>query len=338
MKRRKQRQTQTRANERLAAMQASLPDGLRSLVTLKDDYLETLRVRQYASRTVLGRNDMLSFFILWCLERDVTEVTQVTKPILERYQRHLYHYRKPNGKPMSTSAQCNRVTSIKQFFSWLTRENYIPSNPASELLMPRREHRLPKAIFTKDESEAVLSQPDIYTPLGIRDRAMMETLYSTGMRRAELMRLQIGEISHNQSTVMIRQGKGKRDRVIPIGDRALAWVEKYEHEVRPSLLVDPHETHLFLTEDGKSLPAWSISKIITRYINRADISKEGSTHIFRHTMATLMLENGADIRYIQQMLGHALLTTTQIYTQVSIEKLKQIHKATHPAKLERPGK
>jgi len=334
MKRRTRREQQTRAHERLAAMQSGLPDGLRSLVALKDDYIETLRVLHYADRTILGRNDMLSFFILWCLERELIDVGQITKPILERYQRHLYHARKPNGKPLSTSTQCNRITSLKQFFRWLSRGNYILSNPASELVMPRREHRLPRAVFTREESEAVLNQPDVYTPLGIRDRAMMEVLYSTGMRRAELMRLQIGSISHTQGVVTIRQGKGRRDRVIPVGERALAWVDKYEHDVRTAFLVNPHETHLFLTEDGKEIPAWSISKLITRYIHRADIHKEGSTHIFRHTMATLMLENGADIRYIQQMLGHASLSSTQIYTHVSIEKLKQTHRATHPAKPE----
>lgn len=138
------------------------------------------------------------------------------------------------------------------------------------------------------------------------------------MRRAELMRLQIGEISHHQGTVMIRQSKGKRDRVILIGQRALGWVAKYEDEVRRSLMVDPRETHLFLAEDGRALPAWAISKLITRYINGADIRKEGSTHIFRHTMTTLMLENGGPISAISSSapagLGHALLTTTQIFT------------------------
>ena len=113
----------------------------------------------------------------------------------------------------------------------------------------------------------------------------------------------------------------------------LAWVEKYQNEVRPQWCFNLSESALFLGEDGKPLPAWLISKRMTRYIEGAGIDKSGSTHVFRHTMATLMLENGADIRYIQQMLGHALLTTTQIYTQVSIQKLKDIHSATHPAKV-----
>lgn len=323
---------QLRACERLTEALPRLSSEQRIFVALKDDHIESIRALSYAERTVSGRDDMLSMFLLWCFEREIEEASEVTKPIIERYQRHLYHHRKPNGKPMSTSAQCNRVTALKQFFKWLTRQNHIASNPASELMMPRREERLPKVIFTREEAEAVIGQADITMPCGIRDRAMMEVLYSTGMRRAELMRLQVGSISANLGTVMIRQGKGRRDRMIPIGDRALAWVEKYQNEVRPLWCFDVAESALFLGEDGKPLPAWLISKRMTRYIEGAGIDKSGSTHVFRHTMATLMLENGADIRYIQQMLGHALLTTTQIYTQVSIQKLKDIHTATHPAK------
>jgi integrase/recombinase XerD len=136
-----------------------------------------------------------------------------------------------------------------------------------------------------------------------------------------------------------RQGKGKKDRIVPIGDRAAAWIERYVLEVRPRFLVgDTARDLLFLTEMGGPFTPNQITKLVGDYITRADIGKKGSCHLFRHTMATLMLENGSDIRFVQAMLGHARLDTTMIYTKVSIRKLKEIHTATHPAKLKRPDK
>jgi integrase/recombinase XerD len=173
-------------------------------------------------------------------------------------------------------------------------------------------------------------------PMGVRDRAILETLYSTGMRRRELIGLQLFDLDRERGTVMIRQGKGKKDRMIPIGERALTWIDRYQHEVRPGLVVgrDPAVlSTLFLTHLGEPFTPNRLTQLVRGYIQAADLGKSGSCHLFRHTMATLMLENGADIRYIQAMLGHAELSTTQIYTQVSIRKLKEIHTATHPGKL-----
>jgi integrase/recombinase XerD len=156
------------------------------------------------------------------------------------------------------------------------------------------------------------------------------------MRRRELIGLALFDIDRERGTVMIRQGKGKKDRMIPVGDRAMEWVDRYQHQVRPDLVVGREIAHLatlFLTHTGEPFTPNRLTQLVRRYVQAAELGKSGSCHLFRHTMATLMLENGADIRYIQAMLGHAELSTTQIYTQVSIRKLKQIHTATHPAKL-----
>jgi len=208
---------------------------------------------------------------------------------------------------------------------------HILHNPASELELPRLEHRLPKHVLTVAEVEQVLAQPDIHDPLGLRDRALMETLYSTGMRRLELANLKLYDLDTERGTVTIRQGKGKKDRVIPIGDRAAAWVEKYIREARPRLVVEPDDHTVFLSNAGEPFCLDHLSDLVRTHVDAANIGKRGACHKFRHSMATLMLENGADIRYNQQMLGHADLKTTQIYTQVSIRQLKRIHTATHPA-------
>jgi len=161
----------------------------------------------------------------------------------------------------------------------------------------------------------------------------LETFYSTGMRRSELMGLSVFDLDRERGTVMIRQGKGKKDRMIPIGERALAWIDRYRETVRPELVVGRDHAMLFLTNTGEPFTPNRLTQMVRTYIQAANIGKSGSCHLFRHTMATLMLENGADIRYIQAMLGHAELSTTQIYTQVSIRKLKEIHTATHPGKV-----
>ncbi len=189
----------------------------------------------------------------------------------------------------------------------------------------------PKEILTCEEIETVLNQPDLETPFGLRDRAMMETLYSTGIRRLELVNLKIYHVDAVRGTLFIDQGKGQKDRVVPIGDRALAWIRRYQDEVRDELLIDPKEETLFITYLGKGFHPNKVTALIRNYIKQSGIGKSGACHIFRHSMATQMLENGADIRFIQELLGHACLDTTERYTHVSICKLKEIHKATHPA-------
>ena len=299
-------------------------------------YLEHLRVRNYSERTLQNNHSSLGLFVAWCETRGLSRPVQVTRPLLERYQRHLYHVRKPNGQPLSFRAQHMRVVPIRGFFRWLVKQNVLLSNPASELELPRLPQRLPKDVLTHREAERVLSQPDLHNPLGVRDRAILETLYSTGMRRSELVHLHRHDLDIERGTVSIREGKGKRDRMVPIGERALAWLERYLHDVRPELALARDDGTLFLSSLGEGLNADWLSQKVRAYVNAADIGKSGSCHLFRHTMATLMLEGGADLRHIQEMLGHASLDSTQIYTRVSLRKLKAIHAATHPAaKLQR---
>jgi len=294
-------------------------------------FLDWLRAHNYSDATVHGREAYLALFCAWCEERGITRPSEITKPILERYQRHLFHYRKENGKPLSFRAQHARLVPLRVFFKWLTRQNVILYNPASELELPKVEKRLPKHVLTVSEAEAVLSQPDLGEVLGVRDRAILETLYSTGIRRMEVAGIALTDLDAERGTLMVRQGKGKKDRMIPIGERALAWIERYTGEARPELVVPPDEGTLFLTSDGEPITPNRLTKLVREYVDAADLGKSGACHLFRHTMATLMLENGADIRFIQQMLGHAELSTTQVYTQVSVRQLKDIHTATHPS-------
>lgn len=306
-----------------------------SLYFQMKQFLQYQRERGYSERTVGNRESLLIAFIRWCDERGLTRPQEITRPILERYQRHLFLYRKADGEALSARSQTVRITPIRVWFKWLTKTNRILYNPASDLDLPRMEQRLPKHILSSDEAERILNVPDTQTPTGIRDRAMLETLYTTGMRRMELIGLSWSAIDYERGTVMIRQGKGKKDRMIPIGERALAWITKYRDDVRPHFVLGQDDGTLFLTQQGEGFSPNRLTQLVREHIEKANIGKRGSCHLFRHTMATLMLENGADIRFIQAMLGHVSLNTTQIYTQVSIRALKEIHTATHPARLQR---
>lgn len=318
-----------------------LGDPARSMRVWLARYVEWLRVRNYSERTAANASSSVGLFLRWCEERDVTRPEEVTKPILERYQRFLFHFRKDNGRPLSFRTQGVRLVPVRGFFRWLTRQNVLVSNPASELELPRREHRLPKHVLSVHEAERVLAVPVVCEPLGLRDRAILELLYATGVRRSELLALRVDDVDVDRVTLTVRQGKGKRDRVVPLGERALAWVLAYVERVRPTLALAQDEGALFLTTQGEALSRIWITERVRKYVERSGVAKKGACHLFRHTMATLMLEGGADVRYVQEMLGHAKLETTQLYTQVSIHKLREIHAATHPgarlARTKAPG-
>ncbi len=295
-----------------------------------DAHLAWMSATNFSSDTVTHRRDSLASFIAWAEVRAIEEPMEITRPVLMSYQRHLYYYRSDKGRLLTVGTQRDRLMSLRAWFRWMVRNHRILYNPASDLDLPRKEKRLPRVVLSEEEAERVLVLPDIREPLGVRDRAILETFYSTGMRRTELCHLSIYDVDRERGTVFISQGKGKKDRVIPIGERALAWVNKYLHEVRPQMAFEPDDGFLFLTGSGEPFQPDPLTQVVRRYIEAAKLGKSGACHIFRHTMATLMLEHGADIRYIQQMLGHADLASTQIYTQVSIRQLQKIHAATHP--------
>jgi integrase/recombinase XerD len=304
-----------------------------ALASLMEKHLVALATKNYSPYTIKNRRVHIGFFLDWCTERGIAEPVDVTRTVLESYQRYLLHYRKKNSEALSFRSQHARLVPLRVWFKWMAREHYLLHNPASELELPRMGHRLPKAVLTIAEVEQILAQPNIHDPLGLRDRALMETLYSTGMRRLELANLKLYDLDLERGTVFIRQGKGHKDRMIPIGDRAAAWVRKYLEESRPQLVSEPDDKTVFLSNAGDGMTLDYLTQLVATHVDAANVGKRGACHMFRHTMATLMLEGGADTRFIQAMLGHADLKTTQIYTHVAIRQLQEIHRACHPAKL-----
>ena len=310
-------------------------DDPQSLLHLTGRYLEHLRVRNFSDQTLYGRGKMLRYFRCYCEQLGLTQARQITRAVVLNYQGYLFHYRKQDGTALTVGTQKAWLAAVSSFFSWLAREGLALYNPASDLDLPRKELRLPRSVLSAAEVETVMNVPDVSRPLGIRDRAILEVLYSTGIRRAELCRLNRADLDVDRGVVRIEQGKGHRDRYAPIGERALKWIEKYLVEARPALCPSLNEPALFLNTLGQRISPNRLGSHVHQIIVAANIGKKGSCHLFRHTFATLLLENGCDVRYVQEMLGHSKLETTAIYTHVSIRTLKEMHARYHPARM--PG-
>jgi integrase/recombinase XerD len=296
-------------------------------------YLEEGRLHGYSEDTMRRHDSGLRRFVVWCEERSLDDPKMVTRPMLERYQSQLFYYRKRDGQPLTTMTQRSLMATVKNLFKWLTRNNYTLYNPASEIILPRKQRRLIRSVLTVDEVERVLAAMDLTNPAQLRDRAMVEVLYATGMRRSELTRIKLYDIDFARGAALIREGKGSKDRYVPLGERVQRWLLRYLDEVRPLLVLSPDDGTVFLADWGEAFAPSYVNYLVRRYIVQAGIDKPGACHLFRHAMATHMLENGADVRFIQALLGHADISTTQIYTHVSIDKLRQIHAATHPGEL-----
>jgi integrase/recombinase XerD len=317
------------------------PGGFRGYLV---EFLAWTAARQFSAMTGKARRIEMGYFIDWCEPRSVNRPDEVTRAILERYRQYVFLYRrKTDGAPLSFTTQGKRLSSVRAFFQWMARQHHLLYNPASELELPRQQQRLPRHILSVAEVEQVLNACDTgeSTGLGLRDRAMLEALYSTGMRRGELVNLRGDDLG--RGTVLIRLGKGNKDRVVPIGDRACRWIEKYLYEIRPRYIEDEDGGVLFLAKHGEAMQGKQLSGIVKKAIEQAKLERFQDTHpnaachLLRHACATHMLENGADIRYIQALLGHADLSTTEVYTRVSILQLKAVHDRTHPARLQRAG-
>ena len=297
-------------------------------------HLEHLLIANYSPDTVRVRRVAIRRFIAWCDERGLKHPADVSRQVLERYQRHLFYTRKPDGRPLTAGTQMGCLAPLKLWFKWLARENHILFNPASEIDLPRTGKRLPRVVLSVQEVEAIIAGTEPNNPMGLRDRALLELLYSTGLRRTEAAGLAVHDLDFHRRLAMVREGKGRKDRIVPVGARALLWLDKYLLEGRPKLLTVDHAA-LFVNDYGEPAPPDFVAARVKKYMAYAGIDRPGAAHLLRHACATHMLEGGADIRFLQAMLGHENLETTAIYTHVAIDKLQAIHAATHPARLHR---
>ena len=296
-----------------------------------DYYQHDLQMENFARRTVESKVSMVRRFSDWCDERGIDRPDAISEESLLGYRRYLYHQKHHlTGKPLDPQTQSQYLMAVRAFCAWMTKREILVRDPSLNLELPRQRQRKLADVMTFDEINSLLNAPDVTTPLGIRDRAILETIYSTGLRASEIDRLEQGEIDYQRNLARVRSGKGRKDRVAPIGTQAIEWIEKYRLDVRPTLANIKSGNVLFLSCRGRSMGREMLSRIVGRYKATLGITKRGGCHLLRHTAATLMLENGADLRSLQTFLGHERLGTTEMYTHMTLGHLKGVHQNTHP--------
>jgi integrase/recombinase XerD len=232
------------------------------------------------------------------------------------------------SKRVKASTTSRELSSLKRFYRFLLRQGKIQTDPSLNIDTPKLPRNLPKSL-TELEVESLLAAPDVDRPLGLRDRAMLEVIYASGLRVSELVTLKIAQLSTNMGVVRV-MGKGSKERLAPLGEEALDWTDRYLRESRPTLLSGRVSDALFVTARGVAMTRQAFWHLIKRHAYSAGIDKPLSPHTLRHAFATHLLNHGADLRVVQLLLGHADISTTQIYTHVARERLKQIHEKHHP--------
>jgi integrase/recombinase XerD len=240
-------------------------------------------------------------------------------------------YQAPRTKKnLQVSTQSQHLLALRAWAKWLMQNGHVKEDLSQSLLLPRLPKRKLAVVLTEAEVGLLLEQPNAETAVGLRDRAILETLYSTAMRASELRGLNLHDVDGGRKLIHIRSGKGAKDRLSPISTRAIGWVERYCREVRPVFLTRDRELALFVGRGGARLTRNRLAQIVRRYMVDAEIEKAGACHLLRHTAATMMLHYGADLRSLQLYLGHERLDTTQIYTHMTLGRLQEVHQRTHP--------
>jgi len=288
-----------------------------------EKYSHYLAVEKGLSRNTLDsyRRD-LSYFFLFLDREKVSSPADVNRDLVTRYLLSL----KEAGRAASTISR--NVASIRSFFNFLVQEDLIEDNPAQLVKAPRIEKKLPR-VLTTEEVDRLLQQPRDDGQAGLRDKAMLELLYASGIRVSELVSLNVTDFSPEVGYLRCR-GKGMKERIVPVGSVAVKCVNEYLHNSRQKMLKRKEEKALFLNHHGRRLTRQGLWKILKKYARQSELNGEVTPHTLRHSFATHLLENGADLRSVQEMLGHSDISTTQIYTQIAQRKIREVYDKTHP--------
>jgi integrase/recombinase XerD len=314
-----------RGRSQQASVSEVLSRKTRRLLALYEDHLHV----RYAPRTPPAYMGHVHAFLDWLAARG-SDLLDVKAKDLDAYQSALYAFRRPSGRPYAAAYQATRLVVLKHLFRFLSRRGYLLHDPAAEVELPRLEKRLPRVVLTVHEVRKVLEAPDVRTPRGLRDRAMLETLYGTGLRVSELCQLTPYDVDTEERVVRVVLGKGRKDRHVPLTRAAAAAIEAYLLKGRPKLQGAQRRRVLFLQDRGGPMDRATASRIVRTWAEEAGIKKHVTPHTFRHTVATHLLKGRADIRHIQSLLGHASLGTTQRYTRVEVSDLKRVLERAHP--------
>ena len=287
------------------------------------DYLHYLKVeRGLSENTIASYGIDLKLFLEYLRENEIPSFKQVNKEVIVNYMQA----EKNNNK--ANSSILRSVSSLRKFFQYLAQEKIIEKDPMLLIDTPKKKQHLPQ-VLTKEEVEKLLHSPNTGQVLGLRDRAMLELMYATGLRISEIINLKLEDLHLTMGTLQTL-GKGHKERIVPVGDEAIKWINRYLEEARPKLLKQKRSNYLFLNFHGNNLTRQGVWKNLKAEVRKAGIQKNITPHTLRHSFATHILENGADLRIVQELLGHADISTTQIYTHLSNKQLADIYNHAHP--------
>lgn len=295
------------------------------------EFKEHIKVKNYSPATVQSYSRNLQRFIDYLGEINTTDLKRVTRDILTDYQVNITENKNKQVKGYTVATVATKIRVVKRFFEYLEETNHILINPAEYIKEPKKETRLPRVVLSRDEARKILDQPNLSIMTGIRDRTMLEVFYTTGIRLEEMINLTIYDCDLQGGLLRVNKGKFAKDRVIPLGKHAVRFIKEYITRIRP------HHTRknksirtLFVNQIGRAMSSQVIEIMVRNYTGKAKIKKKVTPHVFRHTFATELVRNGADIRAVQKMLGHSHLSVTQIYTKVAGVEVKKTHKNHHP--------
>lgn len=287
------------------------------------DYLHYLKVERGLSENTINSYGIdLKLFLEYLRENEIPSFKQVNKEVIVNYMQA----EKNNNK--ANSSILRSVSSLRKFFQYLAQEKIIEKDPMLLIDTPKKKQHLPQ-VLTKEEVEKLLHSPNTGQVLGLRDRAMLELMYATGLRISEIINLKLEDLHLTMGTLQTL-GKGHKERIVPVGDEAIKWINRYLEEARPKLLKQKRSNYLFLNFHGNNLTRQGVWKNLKAEVRKAGIQKNITPHTLRHSFATHILENGADLRIVQELLGHADISTTQIYTHLSNKQLADIYNRAHP--------
>ena len=297
---------------------------------LIDSFVEHLRLLTCSKRTIKNHRWSLDKFLAFLRSAKVTAIHDITRDHIIDYQRYRHYYQNRFHTHDSAFTQNRHLISVKQFFRYLKEEGFLAHDPTHDIHYAKEPRQLPKTALTNTEIKKLLRRIDTSTLLGFRDRTIFELLYSTGIRRNELLNLTVSDIDYEEGFLRVNHGKGDKDRVTPIGKIACQYLETYIKGIRPLLLKEKDEQALFLSQRKQKLTDIGLQRIIRHYADVSKLNKHITTHTFRRSCATEMIRRNANLMHVKELLGHSSIDTVQTYCNLAITDLKEAHRKCHP--------
>jgi len=289
-----------------------------------------LQIRNYSDRTVTDYGYSLALFLRFLDQRGLTELQSLTSATLTDFQRWTYYQPTRRGTARGVLNQNSILAAVKSFCRFMKSEGFLCTDPSENIEYAREPRRLPRNVLTPEEAKHIIEGVDITTPLGYRDRTILEVFYATGIRNEELRHLNVADVNLEEGLLSVNHGKGGKDRITPLGQIASRFLESYINGIRPVLKGENRSERLFLSFRGKPIDAHTVGDLVKRHTKLANVKKHVTPHVWRHTCATHLVKNNANIRHVQDLLGHGSLATTQRYLQLTITDLKAAHAKFHP--------